>query len=137
MLHKQQKAFSNITAKSIIVRNGFFEKAEIDNSKNILEIDGNAKISQIDLSKDMIIIEFEKFADGRGFSLAKLLRQNRFEGVIRAKGNLLVDQYPLAIRCGFDEIEISLAHAQRQPQNQWQEVLTRTNNNYLDRLMLA
>ncbi len=137
MLHKQQKAFSNITAKSTIVRNGFFEKAEIDSSKNTLEIDGNAKISQIDLSKDMIIIKFEKFADGRGFSLAKLLRQNGYKGIIRAKGNLLVDQYPLAIRCGVDEVEISFAHAQHQPKEQWREALTRANNNYLDRLMLA
>lgn len=67
-----------------------------------------------------IRIAFPSSADGRGFSLARILRLKGFSGTLRAKGHVLADQYAMARRCGFDEVEISDELAQRQPAEQWQ-----------------
>ncbi|MCF6232159.1 MAG: DUF934 domain-containing protein [Rhodobacteraceae bacterium] len=66
----------------------------------------------------MIRLTFTGFADGRGFSIARRLRQLGFTGQLRAKG-ILADQYTMARRAGFDEVEIDEAMAMRQPQDQW------------------
>lgn len=67
----------------------------------------------------MIRIDFPSFADGRGFTLASLLRAAGFTGRLRARGHVIADQYAMARRSGFDEVEIDDALAARQPQNQW------------------
>jgi uncharacterized protein (DUF934 family) len=67
----------------------------------------------------LIVIPFPSFADGRGFSLARRLRQAGFSGVLRAQGHMIADQFKYALQCGFDEVEISDELAERQPQEQW------------------
>lgn len=84
-----------------------------------------------------IRVPFPSFADGRGFSIAKRLRQLGFDGLLRAHGHFICDQYPLALRSGFDEIEIGTELAARQPETEWREAFARTANNYLDRLRAA
>lgn len=69
---------------------------------------------------DMIRIDFPSSADGRGFTLAQRLRLAGYTGRLRAKGHILADQYAMARRSGFDEVEIDDALAARQPQEQWQ-----------------
>ena len=66
-----------------------------------------------------IRIQFQSFSDGRGFTLARLLRLRGFTGKLRARGHLLADQYAMARRAGFDEIEIPDDIAARQPEDQW------------------
>lgn len=57
---------------------------------------------------DIIAIEFEKFNDGRGFTLARLLRERYgYQGEIRAVGTFLRDQLYYMKRCGFDAFEFS------------------------------
>lgn len=68
---------------------------------------------------DMIRVDFPSFADGRGFTIAKRLRIMGFRGRIRAKGHVIADQYAMARRAGFDEVEISEDLARRQPEAQW------------------
>ncbi len=54
----------------------------------------------------LVIIRFEAFKDGRGFSTARLLRDRYgFLGDIRAAGNLLLDQIQFLIRVGFSSVE--------------------------------
>ena len=67
----------------------------------------------------MIRVDFPSFADGRGFTLATRLRQLGYTGRLRAKGHVIADQYAMARRAGFDEVEISDDLATRQPQDQW------------------
>lgn len=67
----------------------------------------------------LISIAFPAFNDGRGFSLAKRLRRFGFNGTLRAHGPLIADQYPHALACGFDEIEISESHALRHREAHW------------------
>jgi uncharacterized protein (DUF934 family) len=69
---------------------------------------------------EMIRVAFPSFSDGRGFTLAQRLRGMGFEGRLRAEGHVLADQYAMARRSGFDEVEISDALAERQPEPQWQ-----------------
>jgi uncharacterized protein (DUF934 family) len=79
-------------------------------------------------------IEFPSFADGRGFSLAAQLRRAGFDGLLRARGHLISDQYPMAVRSGFDEVEISNALLARQPVELWAEALRRVESTYFERL---
>lgn len=51
---------------------------------------------------DRIDLEFPKFTDGRAFSQAVLLRRRyRFQGDIRAHGDVLIDQLVQMARSGF------------------------------------
>ncbi len=67
----------------------------------------------------IIRIPFASFADGRGFTLARRLRLRGYTGRLRASGHVIADQYAMARRAGFDEVEISAALAARQPEDQW------------------
>lgn len=71
------------------------------------------------LHAPMIRIDFPSFADGRGFTLAAMLRQAGYAGRLRARGHVLADQYAMARRSGFDEVEIDAELAARQPEDQW------------------
>ncbi len=55
----------------------------------------------------LVAIEFPKFQDGRGYSLARLLRgRHDFRGELRAVGNVLRDQLGFMQRVGFDAFEL-------------------------------
>lgn len=71
------------------------------------------------LSAPMIRVDFPSFADGRGFTIAAQLRRMGFRGRLRARGHVISDQYAMARRAGFDEVEISDALAGRQPEQEW------------------
>jgi len=63
----------------------------------------------IDFSRfSLIALEFPKYTDGRAYSQARQLRDDHhFKGELRAAGDVLFDQLPLMIRCGFDAFEIT------------------------------
>jgi len=82
----------------------------------------------------MIRIDFLTSADGRGFTLASLLRGVGFQGRLRAKGHILADQYAMARRSGFDEVEIDDDLAARQPEAQWLARASWQSHNYQARL---
>ena len=67
----------------------------------------------------LVRIDFRSHADGRGFTLARLLRLRGYRGRLRARGHVIADQYAMARRAGFDEVEIDEALAARQPEAQW------------------
>ena len=51
----------------------------------------------------LVAVNFPKFADGRGYSTARLLRERYgYRGELRAIGDVLRDQLFLMKRCGFD-----------------------------------
>ena len=55
---------------------------------------------------DLIALHFPKFSDGRAYSQARLLRGRMgYGGELRATGNVLRDQLPFMVRCGFDSFE--------------------------------
>lgn len=55
----------------------------------------------------LVALEFPKFADGRAYSQARLLRERYgYQGEIRATGDVLRDQLFFMARSGFDAFEI-------------------------------
>ena len=51
----------------------------------------------------LIAVDFPKFTDGRGYSIARFLRdRHRFTGELRAVGDVLRDQLFALSECGFD-----------------------------------
>ena len=55
---------------------------------------------------ELVCIHIPKFTDGRGYSLAVLLRRAGYRGTLRAVGDILYDQVDYLRRCGFDEFEL-------------------------------
>jgi uncharacterized protein (DUF934 family) len=54
----------------------------------------------------LIALQFPKFTDGRAYSQARQLRSRLgYRGELRAIGNVLRDQLPFLLRCGFDSFE--------------------------------
>lgn len=52
---------------------------------------------------DLIAVSFAQFTDGRGYSIARLLRERYgWRGELRAIGDILRDQLFYLARCGFD-----------------------------------
>lgn len=77
------------------------------------EIEG---IAESIITAPVIAINFPKFVDGRGFSVARLLRDRfGFKGELRAVGQIIRDQLFLLQRCGFNafqfDSEIDLTEA--------------------------
>lgn len=62
-----------------------------------------------DLSRfPVIAVAFPKYADGRGFSIARLLRdRDGYDGEIRAIGDYFLDQMPYMRRVGIDAFLVS------------------------------
>lgn len=85
----------------------------------------------------MIRIHFASFADGRGFTIARRLRLMGYAGRLRAYGHVISDQYAMARRSGFDEVEINADLAARQPEKDWIFRADWTENDYQSRLRAA
>ena len=54
----------------------------------------------------LIALNFPRYTDGRAYSQARLLRGRLgYRGELRATGQVLRDQLPFMLRCGFDSFE--------------------------------
>jgi uncharacterized protein (DUF934 family) len=76
-----------------------------------LEAGANAQAHLAELAnRPLVALTFAKFADGRSFSYARLMRDRHgFRGELRAIGDVLIDEIPLMLRCGFDSFEVTNA----------------------------
>ncbi|MGB3456669.1 MAG: DUF934 domain-containing protein [Litorimonas sp.] len=71
-----------------------------------------------------IFVEFAAFTDGRGFSLARLLRKRHgYEGLLVADGQLIPDQFAFALQCGFDAVRIADSELNRHTPEAWDDAL--------------
>mgnify|MGYP000896320539 CR=1 FL=1 len=116
---------------------GFVSLDEAANDVAALDVPSSADpadvIKQI-TGAEMIRVDFPSFADGRGFTIARQLRLAGYKGRLRAKGHVISDQYAMARRAGFDEVEIDDDLAARQPENQWQARADWQAHDYQSRL---
>ncbi len=86
---------------------------------SVLAVDNAADVLALSLDGvQRIDLHFPKFADGRAFSQAVLLRRRLgFKGTIRATGDVLIDQLVQMQRCGFSEAVLredqDIAHGER------------------------
>jgi uncharacterized protein (DUF934 family) len=67
----------------------------------------------------LISVDFPGFADGRGFSVGRCLRELGFRGRMRATGPVISDQFDYLLACGFDEVWLPDSVAERQPPEEW------------------
>ncbi|MGA2492467.1 MAG: DUF934 domain-containing protein [Roseiarcus sp.] len=64
--------------------------------------------------RPLVALKFDKFADGRAFSYAELLRERYgLKGELRATGEVLLDEIALMLRCGFTSFEVTDANTLR------------------------
>ena len=82
----------------------------------------------------LIRVAFPAFNDGRAFTVARRLRVLGYKGHLRAVGPVIADQYAMARRVGFDDVEIPDDLAERQPAPQWVYRADWRNHDYLSRL---
>ena len=97
------------------------------NSADVLRVGGHELLDLVEPHFDRaktIVINFPAFVDGRGFSLAKLLRCKGFEGELIAEGPLIPDQYAFAIQCGFNAVKLDEALLQRHGESHWFNALS-------------
>jgi len=63
----------------------------------------------------LMAIDFPDYTDGRGYSLAQLLRQPYgWTGELRAVGDVMIDTVHYLARCGFDSFLVKPGHDPRQ-----------------------
>jgi uncharacterized protein (DUF934 family) len=56
----------------------------------------------------VVALAFPAFSDGRSYSKAVLLRQRHgYAAILRASGDVLIDQIPLMLRSGIDVFEVT------------------------------
>lgn len=118
-----EDAFVNVTdedaipdAGDVILSLARFE-AEGDallssNSRRVgvrIESDQEVEVLAYDLPRIAVVaLAFPKFRDGRAYTSARLLRERfKYEGQIRAVGDVLQEQAGFMVRCGFDAFEPS------------------------------
>ncbi|MCE0504232.1 DUF934 domain-containing protein [Roseivivax sp. GX 12232] len=105
---------------SVIVTDGGFGSDDFQGAAVELAPDTDpATLAESAAGAEMVVVDFPSFSDGRGFTLARLLRLRGYGGRLRARGHVIADQYAMARRAGFDEVEISEDLARRQPEDQW------------------
>lgn len=78
-----------------------------DEDETRIEIDAATPLAgalEAAASHGAIDIRFSSFKDGRGFSLAAVLRARGFTGPLRAVGDILPDQFDHLRRSGFDAV---------------------------------
>jgi uncharacterized protein (DUF934 family) len=101
---------------TLVTDTGF---AADDWTGDILDLGPDADPDAAPLNAALIRVAFPSFADGRGFTIARRLRLRGYRGRLRAAGHVIADQYAMARRAGFDEVEIDEDLAARQPEDQW------------------
>jgi uncharacterized protein (DUF934 family) len=87
------------------------QRAQLAENKNersgrngvLLENTEDPSVLAADFDKlALIAVNFPKFTDGRGYSIARVLRRQGWKGELRAVGDVLRDQLFYMTRCGFD-----------------------------------
>lgn len=74
----------------------------------IIPNDTDIEVLEEDLANlDLVVLQFPQWVDGRAYTQAHILRKRyRFQGEIRATGEVLVDMLPLLVRTGFDAVAL-------------------------------
>lgn len=74
-----------------------------------VQVNGDDDLQQVLALQDRVslfAVEFPAFTDGRGFSIARLLRRGGFKGEIRAIGDVTRDRLAHLERCGFNALQV-------------------------------
>lgn len=121
-----------------LLKHGFEKGAvqlEVPDLEALLESNAEASVRlspDVDLEQvksrlsglQTIVVEFPTYSDGRGFSIARQLRNRYgFLGELIAAGPLIPDQYVFALQCGFDAIKVDPETYVKQDEQEWRDAL--------------
>jgi len=71
----------------------------------------HSSVADLQNTLSLIAIHFPAYTDGRGYSLAQLLRQSYgWQGELRAVGDVMIDTMHYLARCGFDSFLLKPSH---------------------------
>lgn len=110
------------------------DRAHHQGALDLASTDDPAQLGDILAQLQLIRVAFPTFGDGRGFTIARRLRAMGYLGTLRAQGHILADQYAMARRVGFDQVEIGDDLAARQPAAQWRFRADWRSHDYQSRL---
>ena len=82
----------------------------LDGIQNGLRLSVTTPLEEVEAAaanEDVLVLEFDAFRDGRGFSLAAVLRERGYKGRLIAAGKVLPDQARHLRRSGFDAVELT------------------------------
>jgi uncharacterized protein (DUF934 family) len=123
-----QEEFSDVTETSIVVPfTQLLQQVTIAQPQARLGVRLSSEESLDDLiprlnQVSLVEIYFEALRDGRGFSFARLLRREGFQGEIRASGEVSRDRLDYLYRCGFDSVLLQAPIDAEQAQTAYQEI---------------
>lgn len=104
-----EEAPEALPSGKVIVSSQYFSEHRVqllERGEVAVYLEPDADIESLDQdlpSFPLIAIQFPAFTDGRGYSLARLLKERyQYQGELRAIGDVLIDQLHYMKRCGFD-----------------------------------
>lgn len=78
-----------------------------ERSKTQLGEDVRDLVDYLDILS-LVSLKFPTYRNGRGYSAARILREElKFDGEIRASGDVLYDQWAMMARCGINAFELA------------------------------
>ena len=123
-----QEVFSGKTDLSVVVPSAqLLEQGLFAQPKERLGVRLSSDESLDDLKpllKQVSLVEiyFEALRDGRGFSFARVLRREGFEGEFRASGEVSRDRLDYLYRRGFDSVLLQAPINEEQLKTAYQEI---------------
>ncbi len=127
----EQETLSGVTDQFIVVPLAqLLEQEAISQPKERLGVKLSSEETLDDLiplltKVSLVEIHFEALRDGRGFSFARVLRREGFQGEIRASGEVSRDRLDYLYRCGFDSTVLQAPIDDEQVKAAYQEISVR------------
>ena len=92
---------------AVLIKNGRIAQNSPPPEVVLEPIDDPARLAGSLAGIGVIAVNFPKFGDGRGFSIARLLRERYgYRGELRAVGEVGRDHLYFMAQCGFDAFEL-------------------------------
>ena len=119
-----------------INREGIFSSPSAESEGGFISVHAITDFDQLDGLLDSPVVRFkvDGFADGRVLSLARQLRLRGYAGSVELVGDIVPDQFPMAIAAGIDFVEVTAAHAARCQEPQWRAQAAPSRFGYQRRL---
>lgn len=126
-----------MSARVRISRDGLFlDKPDLACTLDVVRVEEISDFDQLEALLDQAVVRWaiDSFADGRALSLTRQLRLRGFKGLVELVGDIVPDQFPMAVAAGIDVVEITEAHAARCDERQWREQAYKPRFDYQRRL---
>jgi len=120
---------SEVTAPEslrLLSKDGSIRLFNAEDASLVQSIDGEAdpsSLAPLNPTIEVVHIEFNGAADGRGFSLAKWFRDSGFNGQLFAVGYINPDQVSMVFQTGFDGVLVTAQRWEAYGEASWQSAL--------------